>query len=89
MWLNLVAISRKNNSVDSIQSGYLGLNTVNGKKRSSIHAQLVQATCVAVASFLSISCVQPLCTTLAIRSFFSGLLVFPSQSVARKEEKRE
>ena len=39
-----------------IQGGWGGWPTGNGKKLSSCQAQLGQATCLAVAYFLSISC---------------------------------
>ena len=39
-----------------IQPADIGWPTGNGKKRSCSQAQLGQATCLAVASFLSISC---------------------------------
>ena len=41
-----------------VKSGYIGFTTGNGKKLSSIHAQLGQATCLVVAYLLSISCVS-------------------------------
>ena len=49
-----------------VQSGYKGCNTGNRKKRSTSRAQPGQATCLAVASFLSISCVTSYVATLYI-----------------------
>ena len=52
----------------SLQSGYIGCNTGNREKLSSRQAQLGQATCLAVAQFLSVSCVTSTLSALYIRA---------------------
>ena len=53
----LLRQKRKSVAIPALQSGYIGCNTGNGKKLSSNQAQLGQATCLADAKFLPISCV--------------------------------
>ena len=53
-WLSVHQTVKANTKL--LQSRWSGCRTGNGKKLSSSHAQLGQATYLAVASFLSVSC---------------------------------
>ena len=57
----------------------MGCNTGNGEKLSSSQAQLGQTTCLAVALFLSISCV-----TSSVAALYVSLVCIISLAMERK-----